>query len=89
MYAVKLASLSGYKVVTVASKRNWDLVKSLGADVVFDYNDPNVISHIQKWTHDLGAGPLTKGLDTISEHGTQEKCVSILGEGGRLITLRK
>jgi NADPH:quinone reductase-like Zn-dependent oxidoreductase len=89
MYAVKLASLSGYKVVSVASKRNWDLVKSLGADAVFDYNDPNIISLVQKWARDLGAGPLTKGLDTISEHGSQEKCVSILGEGGKLITLRK
>jgi len=73
--------------VTVASKRNWDLAKSLGASAVFDYNDPDVVSHILKWTADEGVGPLKEGLDTISENGSIEKCVAILGDGGRLITL--
>ena len=35
-FAVQLLHLAGYKVVTVASPRNWDLLKSLGADAVFD-----------------------------------------------------
>jgi NADPH:quinone reductase-like Zn-dependent oxidoreductase len=35
-FAVQLAHLSGYKVVTVASPRNHAFVKSLGADAVFD-----------------------------------------------------
>lgn len=69
MFAIKLATLSGYKVVTVASKRNWDLVKSLGASAVFDYNDHEVVAHIQNWVREEGNGPLTQGLDTISEHG--------------------
>jgi len=87
MYAIKLASLVGYKVVTVASKRNWDLVKSLGASAVYDYNDPSVVSHIQKWAREEGGGSLKKGLDTISENGSIEKNVDILGEGGKLIVL--
>ena len=33
---IQLAKLSGYKVVTVASPRNHELVKSYGADAVFD-----------------------------------------------------
>ena len=36
MYALQLGHLAGYKVATVASPRNWDLCKSLGADAVFD-----------------------------------------------------
>ena len=86
---MKLASLVGYKVVTVASKRNWGLVKSLGAAAVFDYHDPDVISSIKTWVQEQGLGPLKKGLDTISENGSQEKSVELLGEGGRLITLCK
>lgn len=35
-YAIQLAKLSGYKVATVASPHNFDLVKTFGADVVFD-----------------------------------------------------
>jgi NADPH:quinone reductase-like Zn-dependent oxidoreductase len=35
-FAVQLAKLSGYKVVTVASPRNHEFLKSLGADAVFD-----------------------------------------------------
>ena len=87
MYAIKLAALAGYKVVTVASQHNWELVKSLGASAAFDYKDPDVVSHIQKWAREEGGAPLKKGIDTISEKGSTEKAVAILGEGGRLITL--
>ena len=36
MFAVQLAHAAGYKVVTTASPRNHDLLKSFGADEVFD-----------------------------------------------------
>ena len=36
LYATQLAKASGYKVVTVASPRNHELIKSYGADAVFD-----------------------------------------------------
>jgi NADPH:quinone reductase-like Zn-dependent oxidoreductase len=81
--------LSGYKVVTVASKHNWDLVKSLGASAVYDYTDPEVVSHIQQWAQDNGFSSINKGLDTISEGGSIETCVAIMNNGGTLITLRK
>ena len=67
MYAIKLASLLGYRVVTTASPHNFELVKSLGALAVFDYKDPNVSTKIHEWVKDQNIGPLTKGLDTISE----------------------
>jgi NADPH:quinone reductase-like Zn-dependent oxidoreductase len=35
--AIQFAKLSGYKVVTTCSPRNFELAKALGADVVLDY----------------------------------------------------
>ena len=67
MYAIKLASLLGYRVVTTASPHNFELVKSLGASEVFDYKDPDVSTKIQQWIKDQNIGPLTKGIDTISD----------------------
>ena len=40
MYAIQLAHIAGYKVVTTASPKNHELVKSLGADAVFDVRSP-------------------------------------------------
>ncbi|CAI7606437.1 unnamed protein product [Penicillium glandicola] len=37
--AIQFAKLSGYKVLTTCSPRNFDLVRSLGADDVYDYKD--------------------------------------------------
>lgn len=36
MFAIQLAKLTGYKVVSTSLPRNFELVKSLGADVVID-----------------------------------------------------
>lgn len=38
-YAIQLAKLSGYRVITTAGPANFDYVKSLGADIVIDYKD--------------------------------------------------
>lgn len=38
-YSIQLAKHSGYKVITTASIRNHELVKSLGADLVFDVSN--------------------------------------------------
>jgi len=65
-YAIQLAKLSGYKVVTTASKRNHELVKSLGADLVFDYNDPDVAKNIKLATNNS----IHLAYDTISEDYT-------------------
>ena len=40
-FGIRFAKLSGYKVVTVASPRNHEFVKSLGADAVFDVCAPS------------------------------------------------
>jgi len=43
MNAVQLARAAGYDVVSTASPRNADLVRSLGADVVADHGSPGAV----------------------------------------------
>ncbi|KAJ5404603.1 hypothetical protein N7509_004474 [Penicillium cosmopolitanum] len=50
--AIQFAKLSGYTVITTCSPRNFDLVRSLGADAVYDYKDPQSAAEIRKFTND-------------------------------------
>lgn len=66
-------------------QKNFDLVKSFGADVVYSYSDPESPSKIK------GAYPtLAYALDTVSEGDTTKNVVESLGEkatGKRVIRL--
>ncbi|RAL09577.1 zinc-binding alcohol dehydrogenase family protein [Aspergillus homomorphus CBS 101889] len=44
--AIQLCKAAGFEVFTTASARNFEYVKGLGADHVYDYNDPDVIRNI-------------------------------------------
>ncbi|KAI0386969.1 GroES-like protein [Hypomontagnella monticulosa] len=44
--AIQLAKAAGYSVVTTCSARNFDYVKSLGADKAFDYNSASIIDDL-------------------------------------------
>lgn len=54
------------RVITTASPKNFDLVKSFGADEVFDYRDPEVSKKIRE----VAGNKLTKAVDCVSESGT-------------------
>ena len=88
MYAIKLATLAGLKVITTASEKNWDLVKSLGAEAVFDYKDPEVVGKIADWVKNAGYGPLKNALDSASNPDSIAKCADLVGGEGRVIILR-
>lgn len=65
--AVQLAKLIyGLRVVTTASPKNHEYLKSLGAEYVFDYNDDKVIDKIKE----VVGGSLKFGLDTIGSAET-------------------
>lgn len=53
---------SGLQVITTASPSNFELLKSRGADVILDYNEPRVGEKIQKLTNNT----LKHVFDTIS-----------------------
>lgn len=71
LFAVELAKLAnpGAPVITTASPRNHELLKSLGADAVFDYKDPDVSQKIKDWVKENGYEGIEKAYDTISEYG--------------------
>ncbi|KAH9938112.1 GroES-like protein [Fomitopsis serialis] len=86
LYAIQLAHLAGYKVVTVASPKHHELVKSLGTDAVFDYKDPDVVSKIKEVTGDS----LHVGFDTISVPESQVLTVKSFASGpGKLIVIQQ
>ncbi|KAK6462416.1 zinc-binding oxidoreductase [Scheffersomyces coipomensis] len=61
--AIQFAKLIyGLKVITTSSPKNFEYLKSLGADETFDYNDKEVVSKIKSF----GKGSIKYGLDTIA-----------------------
>jgi NADPH:quinone reductase-like Zn-dependent oxidoreductase len=48
LFAIQLAKLAGYTLVTTCSPHNFDLVKSYGADAVYDYHSHSALEDIKK-----------------------------------------
>ncbi|KAL3431468.1 chaperonin 10-like protein [Aspergillus tetrazonus] len=76
--AIQFAKLSGYTVLTTCSPHNFDLVKSLGADAVFDYKDASAPAKIREYTNDK----LRLVLDTISLEPSAKFCDGALSTSG-------
>ena len=77
--AIQFAKRSGYTVITTCSPRNFDLVKKLGADAVYDYNDPSSAAKIRETTKNN----LKLVFDTISLEDSSRFCDNALStEGG-------
>lgn len=74
--AIQFAKLSGCKVLTTCSPHNFEYVKSLGADVVFDYKSPTCVEDIKKSTDNN----LAYVLDCISERGAPEICLRAMSD---------
>lgn len=90
LFSIQLAKLSGYKVITTVSPKNFEIAKSLGADAVIDYKSPNVVEQIQK----TADSSLKFAFDTISDATSQAICVKSLSpspEGtpqGKVVTIQ-
>ncbi|KAI6777216.1 hypothetical protein HG530_001161 [Fusarium avenaceum] len=71
--AIQLAKAAGYEVITTASAKNHDYVKSLGADHVFDYKSPQVTREIaslltgKKFAGALEASGADDGMTNASQ----------------------
>ncbi|KAJ5566136.1 hypothetical protein N7535_007774 [Penicillium sp. DV-2018c] len=76
--AIQFAKLSGYKVVTTCSPRNFDLVRGLGADEVYDYNDAGAAAAIRKAT----GNKLKLVFDCISVESSAEFCDNAISTDG-------
>jgi NADPH:quinone reductase-like Zn-dependent oxidoreductase len=51
IFGIQFAKLSGLRVIATASPHNFDYLRSLGAEDVFDYKAPNVAAEIRAYTN--------------------------------------
>jgi NADPH:quinone reductase-like Zn-dependent oxidoreductase len=82
-YAIQFAKLGGLRVLTTASSKNFDLVKGLGADEVFDYHDEGVVEKIRAAT----GNSLDIAIDTISEGKTPAQVTGAIGDKGGKVAI--
>lgn len=84
--AIQFAKLSGAEVYATSSPRNFDLLRKLGADHVFDYNEGGVGKKIREAAGDN----LKLAFDCISEHNSPQIIADALSStGGHVSTLLK
>ena len=86
IFAIQFAKLSGLTVITTCSPRNFDFVKSLGADAVFDYKDPEACAkNIREYTNNS----LLYAYDTIGSESAVQICANSLtsASGGKFVTI--
>jgi NADPH:quinone reductase-like Zn-dependent oxidoreductase len=83
LFAIQLAKLAGYTVVTTCSPRSNDLVKKYGADAVYDYRDSKSLAAI------ISAYPnLSLALDGFSEGAsTKFCCEAVAPNNGTVVSL--
>lgn len=64
-------------MITTSSPKNFDLCKSVGADAVFDYNNPSAAEQIRSYTNDK----LEYAFDIISVEQSAAICAAALSSG--------
>ncbi|OKL57753.1 hypothetical protein UA08_07101 [Talaromyces atroroseus] len=67
---IQFAKLAGYKVITTSSPKNFGLLKSLGAEEVFDYKDPECGKKINEYTKNQ----LQYAWDCVATDQTAQIC---------------
>ncbi|KAI7780488.1 Trans-enoyl reductase lepG [Diaporthe eres] len=83
LFAVRLAKAAGYTIVTTASPHSFDLVRSYGADVIFDYHGPQVVENVVKVYPNISVA-----LDCFSAGKSTDVCDAIIaGQGGEVVVL--
>lgn len=83
LFAIQLAKRAGLTVITTASPHSFNLVKSYGADHVFDHHSETVVKDV------LNQFPgISRALDCFSEGESTEICGQIVQRSaGKVITL--
>ena len=84
-YAIQLAKAAGCFVITTGSSARHSYLKELGADVCFDYKDPDAVSKIKEVAK---GNNLAYGFDCISEKGsTKQVCAALTSQNSQIVTL--
>ena len=83
---IQLARLSGFSpIVTTASSKHADKLKSLGATVIFDRDSSasDLAKEIKKLTNE----PIKFVYDSISSSTTQQTGIELLAPGGQMVVV--
>jgi NADPH:quinone reductase-like Zn-dependent oxidoreductase len=78
--SISYAKQAGYTVISTSSPHNFDLLKSCGADHIFDHSDPATIDEIRELF------PIDYWFDTISLKDSISKILKILTPEGQPVT---
>ncbi|PPJ56599.1 hypothetical protein CBER1_01774 [Cercospora berteroae] len=78
LWAMQYAKLSGLGVIATCSEKNFEAVKELGADEVFDYRDEKCGEKIREATNNQ----LKHAFDCVSEGSSMEICAKALSSEG-------
>ncbi|PVH85258.1 GroES-like protein [Cadophora sp. DSE1049] len=84
-YAIQIARMHGFNIVTTCSPQNFDVVKKHGARHVFDYNDPNVVQKIAEAVPNLAYAFDCIGNETSSTMSAEAMSAK---EDGVICTVR-
>ncbi|KAL4911711.1 chaperonin 10-like protein [Aspergillus aurantiobrunneus] len=84
LYTIQLASYLGFEVLTTCSPKHAELVRTYGAQHVFDYKDEEVVTKIQNAVPNLAHTFDTIGNRTSSSTASQ----ALRGGVGKLCTVR-
>jgi len=76
IYAIQWLATAGYHVITTASEKNFDLVRSLGAAEVFDYKAEDVVQQLNSSTKNR----LRYAFDTAGASATVYQVVKTDGD---------
>ncbi|KAF7548815.1 hypothetical protein G7Z17_g6813 [Cylindrodendrum hubeiense] len=82
--AIQLLKLAGFTVIATCSAASFELARSFGADVVFDYTSPTAVEDIRAHTRNS----LRLAIDCITTPDSTRLCYAALGRaGGRYVAL--
>lgn len=76
--AIQVLKQCGLRPITTCSPKNFDFVKSYGAEAVFDYRSPTCGADIKKYTKNS----LAHVIDCITEEGSMKICYEAIGRAG-------
>lgn len=78
---VQLAAASGYAVVATASPANYGYVRGLGADLVLDYHNPDIVEVLTLVLRGAGGG-VVGAYDAIGTEATVRQNAAVLAAVG-------
>lgn len=83
---IQLAAASGYHVITTASPSNYEYCKTLGATMVLDYHNPDIVPILVSLLKDTR---LAGAYDAIGSDVTVKQCASVLHSlgGGKIVSV--